>query len=137
MRFCFGAQIASAFSCLLYICFRTSSHALQRAVFMPLGCSVPTGTQKSRHAGACRLTACDNDLPPQELTCGGLIRVQVSSASGCSSSSSWGDDSLASSSGGSVTGSVRSTISSASAVSSARMMMSIRKSFFLMPRSLR
>ena len=26
---------------------------------MPLGCSVPTGTQKSRHAGACRLTACD------------------------------------------------------------------------------
>ena len=28
-------------------------------------CSVPTGAQKSRHAGACRLTACDKGLPPQ------------------------------------------------------------------------
>ena len=39
-----------------------SRYALQRTVFMPLGCSVPTGTQKSRHAGACRLTACDKGL---------------------------------------------------------------------------
>ena len=91
--------------------------------FYGFWCSVPTGTQKSRHAGACRLTVCDNVLPPQELTSGGLILVQVSSASGCSSSSSWGD--------ASVTG------SAASASSSARVMMSTKKSFFLMPRSLR
>ena len=44
------------FSFLLCVWFCTPLHALQRAIFMPLGCSVPTGTQKSRHAGACRLT---------------------------------------------------------------------------------
>ena len=45
-----------------------SRYALQRAVFMPLGCSVPVETQKSRHAGACRLTACD----PRRLDLRGL-----------------------------------------------------------------
>ena len=60
---------------------------------------------------------------PASLACGGLILVQVSSASGCSSSSSWGDASA--------------TGSAASAASSAWVMMSTKKSFFLMPRSLR
>ena len=82
MRFCFGAQIAFVFSRLLYICFRASSHALQRAIFMPLRCSIPTGTQESRHAGACRLTACDKGLPPQAWPTGldfgsGFVRFRL------------------------------------------------------------
>ena len=59
-----------------------SRYARQRAVFMPLGCSVPTGTQKSRHVGACRLTACDKGLPPQAWPTGldfgsGFVRFRL------------------------------------------------------------
>ena len=102
--------------------------------FYDFQCSVPVGTQKSRHAGACGLTVCDNVLPPQELTYGGLILVQGSSASGCSSGSSCSIASPSSFGGVSVIVSVTSV---ASASSSARVMMSTKKSFFLMPRSLR
>ncbi len=42
----------------------------------------PTGTQESRHAGACRLTACDKGLPPQAWPTGldfgsGFVRFRL------------------------------------------------------------
>ena len=47
LRFCFGAQIAFVFSRLLYICFRASSHARQRAGFMVSGAASPPGRRKA------------------------------------------------------------------------------------------
>ena len=47
---------------VLFVLRPTRSNA--RFLELPVSCS-PSGTQKSRHAGACRLTACNKGLPPQ------------------------------------------------------------------------
>ena len=97
-----------------------SRYALQHAVFMISSAARPCRDAEKPTRGRVSADSLQQRFTPAGLTCGGLILVQVSSASGCSSSASWGDVSSASPSGVSVTDSVGSTVSTASAASSAR-----------------